>query len=232
MQPAPAEDKARAFGEIQKLPVDVLERATQGDANAQYDVAHFYLQIYLEYEDVLPPETLSLAVQLYKSYLHFAAEGGHEQAQLELGLRYSGASETSGDREDLRKAAMWFRKAAEQGHPHAQLNLALAYHEGSGVPQNYTAAARWYEAAADAGITEAQVSLGFMYAQGEGVPQDYARAHMWFNLAAASFPAGDIRDFAVTQRDNVAARMTPDQIAEAQSLAREWLEQHPTGGAQ
>jgi hypothetical protein len=47
---------------------------------------------------------------------------------------------------------------------------------------------------------------------------------MWFNLAAASFPASDVsnRNLAGKNRDLVARKMTPDQIAEAQKLAREW----------
>ena len=63
----------------------------------------------------------------------------------------------------------------------------------------------------------AQYSLGGMYLNGHGVPRDYTAAHMWFNLAAASgFPDAE------KTRDSVAARMTPEQIAEAQKLAREW----------
>ncbi len=54
------------------------------------------------------------------------------------------------------------------------------------------------------------------------VPQDYVQAHMWFNLAASSFPPGEDHDIAVKNRDNVAKRMTPAQIAEAEKLAREW----------
>ena len=48
-------------------------------------------------------------------------------------------------------------------------------------------------------------------------PQDYIKAHMWFNLSAAQ---GEQK--AVEDRDKVAQRMTPAQIAEAQKLAREW----------
>lgn len=55
-----------------------------------------------------------------------------------------------------------------------------------------------------------------MYANGQGVAQDYVRAHMWFNLGAIS---GDSAD-AASNRDIVAARMTPAQIAEAQAMAR------------
>jgi TPR repeat protein len=63
-----------------------------------------------------------------------------------------------------------------------------------------------------------------MYAKGEGVPQDYVQAHKWFNLAASRFPASEKenRDKAVENRDRIAAKMTPAQIAEAQKLAREW----------
>jgi hypothetical protein len=56
-----------------------------------------------------------------------------------------------------------------------------------------------------------------MYEEGWGVPQDAVATHMGFALLAAH---GDAK--AADERDKVAARMTPDQIAEAQRLAREW----------
>jgi TPR repeat protein len=59
-----------------------------------------------------------------------------------------------------------------------------------------------------------------MYALGAGVPQDYVQAHMWFNLAASK--SSRIRDMAISDREAVASRMTPEQLAEAQRLAREW----------
>jgi hypothetical protein len=45
---------------------------------------------------------------------------------------------------------------------------------------------------------------------------------MWFNLAAAHLPPGKARDTAASNRDIVEAKMSPDQVAEAQRLAREW----------
>jgi hypothetical protein len=46
---------------------------------------------------------------------------------------------------------------------------------------------------------------------------------VWFNLAAARFPASDTRrSAAVSSRDVAAAKMTHEQIAEAQKRAREW----------
>ncbi|MFQ5564708.1 MAG: sel1 repeat family protein, partial [Parvularculaceae bacterium] len=57
---------------------------------------------------------------------------------------------------------------------------------------------------------------------GRGVPQDFVEAHKWFNLAA-SRASGDIRETAAKNRDIMAAKMTPEQIAEAQKQAREWV---------
>jgi TPR repeat protein len=67
-------------------------------------------------------------------------------------------------------------------------------------------------------------NLGVSYHRGEGVPQDYVQAHMWSNLAASLFSATEAekRDKAVKFRNLAVSKMTPDQIAEAQRLAREW----------
>ena len=54
-------------------------------------------------------------------------------------------------------------------------------------------------------------------ARGRGVPQDCVQAYKWLSLAADQ----DNVD-AVTDRDLVAAKMTPAQIAQAQKLARDW----------
>jgi TPR repeat protein len=73
------------------------------------------------------------------------------------------------------------------------------------------------EPLAGQGDAKAQGDLGTAYVKGEGVPQDYVLAHMWFNLAAAQG-----NEDARQNRDSVAKLMTPDQVAEAQRLARQW----------
>jgi hypothetical protein len=65
-----------------------------------------------------------------------------------------------------------------------------------------------------------------MYGNGRGVPQDYVQAHMWFNLAA-SRRTGEDRESAVRGRDLIADELTPDDLSEAQRLAREWDAAHP-----
>ena len=115
-----------------------------------------------------------------------------------------------------------WRPLAEQGNAKAQYNLGLMYRKGQGVPQDDAEAVGWWRKAAEQGNAGAQNNLGFMYYNGRGVPEDYAQAHMWFNLAASRYPPGENRDQSVKNRDNVAKRMTPAQISEAQKLAREW----------
>ncbi len=103
-----------------------------------------------------------------------------------------------------------------------QYNLGLMYDNGLGVPQDNAAAVSWYRNAADQGNAGAQNNLGVMYGNGQGVLQDYVQAHKWISLSASSATTADVREQETKNRDIVAARMTPQQIAEAQRLAQEW----------
>ena len=120
-------------------------------------------------------------------------------------------------RKDYATALRLLRPLAEEGNESAQHILGVIYGQGQGVPQDYVEAVKWYRKAAEQGNATAQLNLGANYAQGLGVPQDYVRAHMWFNLAAIN---GDEK--AVKNRELAASMMAPEQIAEAQKLAREW----------
>ena len=95
------------------------------------------------------------------------------------------------------------------------------YEKGQSVPQDDSEAVRFYRLAAEQGLSRSQANLGIMHAQGRGVPQDYVAAHMWLNLATAQAPTR-YRDKYVEARDLTARLMPPEQIAEAQRLAREW----------
>ena len=108
-------------------------------------------------------------------------------------------------------------KAARRGNVKAQFNLAEMYEAGLDVPQDYTEAVKWYRMVAEQDNAKAQFHLGAMYQEGRGVEADYVLAHMWFNLS------GSQRfEYASEARDGLASRMTPDQVAAAQKLAREW----------
>ena len=75
---------------------------------------------------------------------------------------------------------------------------------------------------ANAGDADAQFSLGYAYLTGDGVPQDYVEAHKWRNLASSRASAED-RQFYAESRDAVAEKMTPQQVADAQQRATDWL---------
>jgi TPR repeat protein len=123
-------------------------------------------------------------------------------------------------RDDYAEALRLWGQSADA---RAQFGIGQMYYMGQGVLRDNAQADAWYRKAADQGFAYAQFDLGAAYEDGRlGVPQDYALAHMWFNLASSPATSTDLRQMAVQNRDDVAAKMTPDQIAEAQRMAREW----------
>ena len=74
-----------------------------------------------------------------------------------------------------------------------------------------------WRAGAAAGERRAMLALGRLYVQGLGVIQDYVEGHKWLNLAASR---GELA--AMHERDALAAKMTPQQIAAAQERAAAW----------
>ena len=121
-------------------------------------------------------------------------------------------------RQDYVTAERLYRSLAEQGDASAQHFLGKMYENGEGVRRDSAEAARWFRLAAEQGHSGAQFYLGGMYASGNGVPRDYVQAYMWLDLSAA----GEQGFYAVGSRSEVAAKMTPNQIREAQRLVEAW----------
>ena len=141
--------------------------------------------------------------------LLFSMGGGVVYADFQAGL-------DAAQKEDYATALREWKPLAEAGNAGAQHNLARMYYNGYGVPQDYKEAVKWYEKAAQQGDAGAQYNLGFMYAKGQGVLQDYVRAHMWWNIAASSG-----YENAANNRNIIEGKMTAEQVAEAQDMARE-----------
>ena len=146
------------------------------------------------------------------------AEQGDAKAQFNLGGMYEHGQ---GVTQDHAVALMWYRRAAEQGDAKAQFNLGGMYEFGLGVTEDGAEAVKWYRKAAEQGDAKAQIHLALIYDTGMVVPQDYVQAYVWYKLAVTQ---GDEK--AVEGLDFVAKQMTPAQLAEAQRLAREWMEKH------
>jgi TPR repeat protein len=154
-------------------------------------------------------------------HLRPLAEQGDVRAQYTLGLMYyHGRGVPRNDPEAMR----WLRLAADQGHAPAQFNLGVMFSEGHGAAKNEAEAVRWYRLAAEQGNPEAQYNLGLAYAKGDGIAQSYVDGHLWFSLAAERFSKSEPRSYelAVRNRNLIAAKMTSEEIAVAQKLARQW----------
>ena len=125
---------------------------------------------------------------------------------------------------DYVNALKWYRKAAEEEYPPAYAMIGIMYESGYGVQQDYSEAAHWYRKSADLGNAPAQYSLGAMYRSGKGGPRNYVLAHKWLSLAAAYWLTSDEpgRVKAIVQRNILESSMTPEQIIEARSMARDW----------
>lgn len=115
-----------------------------------------------------------------------------------------------------------WRPLAERGDATAQYMVGYLYAQGEGVVSNAGKAAKWYRKAADQGDPDAQINLGLLYVNGEGVKKSYVSAYKWFALAYLNYPAGEYRDHAFRNRENVATLMSEEQIEKADRLVRKW----------
>ncbi|HLH11187.1 MAG TPA: hypothetical protein VKV77_04815 [Methylovirgula sp.] len=180
-----------------------LETAAQsGNAKAQFMLATDYT------EGRHVTRDLAAAAQWYAK----AAAQGLAPAQYRLASFYE---KGLGVPRDLAQARAWYRKAAERGNIRAMHNLAvLAAGGGDSGRPDYATAAQWFKKAADYGVRDSQYNLAVLLARGLGVPQNLVSSYAWFAIVAAQ---GD--DDAAKKRDDVGARLDPNQLAAAKAQA-------------
>jgi TPR repeat protein len=143
------------------------------------------------------------------------ADKGDAKARYELGRAFF--SGTLGVAKDETEAVKWFRKAAEQNVADAQFSLGVCYAIGQGVMKDDAEAVKWFRKAAEQNYADAQYNLGVCYDSGEGVAKDEIEAYKWWLLAA-----GHGNDDAKYNMTIVENKMTREQIAEGQRLARDF----------
>ncbi len=96
-----------------------------------------------------------------------------------------------------------------------QRGFEAAQRSGHGV------ALREWRPLAQIGHADAQFNLGIFFTDPENL-RNFVEAYKWFSLAAEKgMDEGELR------RNRLAGNLTPEQIAEAQNLAREWQATHP-----
>jgi len=160
------------------------------------------------------------------------AKRGNIKAKVKLAeMYYSG----NGVKQNYKKALKLYKKAAADGDTAAMRKLGDIYTSGLGAIRNYEEAFKWYESAAmggdvlsarklgelylkgQGGDPTAQFNLGEMYMKGNGLPRDYVLSYKWFNLSNA----GGFRA-AAAKLDKLEAKMTPEEVARAQRITREF----------
>lgn len=146
----------------------------------------------------------------------FIAEPTPQQRQADYGQGMRAYS-----RGDYATAVPVFEELAAQGMTQAQYRLGVMYSQGEGVPRDYGEAMAWHRRAAEKGHAQAQTAIGFIYRNGLGVRQDYKLAYMWFALGASG---GD--PDAVSRREEVAQKMSYDEIADAERRVQDWQSHH------
>lgn len=113
----------------------LTEKATQGDMQAQLDLASRYHI----------GEGVNQDIKQASFWYHKLADSGVAEAQLTLGLMYIRGE---GIEQDNQQALYWLNLAAEQRLASAQYLLGLAHAEGHGVEVDRVKAYMWYEISA------------------------------------------------------------------------------------
>jgi TPR repeat protein len=83
---------------------------------------------------------------------------------------------------------------------------------------DYAKAAEWLGQAAEHGDDVAQMTFGVMHVEGQGLPENVVEAHKWFSLSARQGNSS-----AEKRLGDLVAEMSPEQIAEAEQGAQDWL---------
>jgi TPR repeat protein len=146
-----------------------------------------------------------------------AAEAGHADAQLSIGLS-SLRGFTGGVTQDPRPALTWLDRAAAQGNPRAKYALGLFYLVIK--PElGYSDPARGADLLRQCVETsldpECSSAYGNAFALGRGVARDPVKAYAFLRLSEDMRPSVKTRE----RLTGLAALMSPDEIARAQSLA-------------
>jgi TPR repeat protein len=117
---------------------------------------------------------------------------------------------------DRAEAVRFWRVAADKENADARFRLGSAARDGEGMARDDAEAARWLGLAAAQNHNAAMLALGRMLRDGRGRAADPVEAHAWLSLAAERNAQG-----AAADRDALAARLSPDQVAASRRRAAE-----------
>lgn len=167
------------------------------------------------------------------TWCRLGAEQGDADGQLCMVSLYAGGC---GVEQDYAESARWYRLAADGGSGVAQARLGDMYATGEdGVRQDPVEADKWYRRAVEPGTYRFRNVAGVerfsgrsslfhlfvlarMYQDGVGVPRNDVAAFKWLDIK------NRLHGGALRELDEVAKRLTGDEIATAQRAADAFLE--------
>lgn len=182
----------------------IYEKATQGDSDAQLDMAIFHEKVAVENRD------LETAFRWYE----LAAHGGEWSAQAKLAISYQ---KGIGVPKDPRRSFKWSLMLAEQGNVIGESLVALKLIGGFGTEKKPADAIPWLEKAAAQEVPVAQFYLGVAYEAGWGNVRDLPMGFNYFRKAAEN---GDLCAHSVVGAMYLAGLGVAKDLKQAESWLR------------
>lgn len=149
---------------------DLKKRAADGDAAAQFDLAHRYR----DGKGVEKDDAEAMA------WAHRAADQGHAEAMDFVGFAYLRGAVVKRNT----GIAFGYFKAAAAESAAAAFNLGQCYYGAQGTEQDCAKGLEWWEKAAEMGHGRAAAAAAMAYYSGEGVPRDPVKARQLAERAA------------------------------------------------
>ncbi|WP_444985494.1 tetratricopeptide repeat protein [Halomonas mongoliensis] len=194
--------------EEQEIEVDHEKGLHWLKVAAKQGAAEAYDELAIAYRDGIG---VKKDASKYEAYLAESAERGMSAARLDIMDLYREGDPELGIEPDEEKYLYWLEKTAEDGVPISMRNMARRYRQGRGFEVNYEKAFEWIIRAVEQDDSLAQAYAGEFFEQGLGTEQDLVTAYMMYDLAGWADNE---------ERDEVAKKMTEEQIGEA--IARSW----------
>ncbi|MDR2353718.1 MAG: SEL1-like repeat protein [Deltaproteobacteria bacterium] len=164
--------KTLAYADDHKIRTEYYKLAEQGDPDAQFSLALFYLTEDIEYKNW--PEITK--------WLKSAADSGHREAQIKLGCLFKYGFGFSFNPE---LALTWFQTAFEQGCDEALIHLAAMENEGFYIPEDPKPLHDALFYAAITGNPLAQYNLALRLDKGS--KEDQELAFNWYQMSLFGF---------------------------------------------
>ncbi|WP_159811339.1 tetratricopeptide repeat protein [Pseudomonas sp. 18058] len=181
-------------------------KAQQGDSEAMY----------LMYEATLD-----------RNWLEKSAESGNSTAQFWMAISTRQGEGFVLPWKRKESVAHWFKASAEGGNPRAMMEYAAYLHESGG---DLEVARRWIKTAAERGYESGVTSYGAYLAHTPerfGFELDLVKGYAITSLLKELDEGGSMQSYVEEVLPEIAEKMTPTQILDAEKFADQWKKSHP-----